>query len=216
MIELHHYPSTASTIPHLLLEELGVPFELRMVDRLRESHLSPEFLQLNPNGEFPVLVDGTLVVYETAAICLHLCDTHPQAGLAPGLGSPERTHFYKWLVWCSATLQSALLAWFYPWRWVDVDNPMGAVQVRHHAQVRVEKLLGHLDRHLARQNGPWFLGEAYSALDPYVFTLCRWTREFPDRPARSFSSLGPYLQRVLQRPAVQRVLRREDVQPPYV
>lgn len=216
MIELHHYPSTASTIPHILLEELGVPFELRLVDRLRESHLSPEFLRLNPNGEFPVLIDGDLVLYETAAICLDLCDTHPEAALAPPVGTPGRAQFYKWLIWCSSTLQASLLAWFYPWRWVDVDNPMGAVQVRQNAQVRVEKLLVQLDSHLARNRGPWFLGEDYSALDPYVLTLCRWTRDFPERPARTFTHIRPYLQRVLERPAVQRVFRREDTPPPYI
>ena len=216
MIELHHYPSTASTIPHILLEELGVPFELRLVDRLRESHLSPEFLRLNPNGEFPVLIDGDLVLYETAAICLHLCDTHPDAALAPPVGTPGRAQFYKWLIWCSSTLQASLLAGFYPWRWVDVDNPMGAVQVRQNAQVRVEKLLVQLDSHLARTRGPWFLGEVYSVLDPYVLTLCRWTRDFPERPARTFTHIRPYLQRVLERPAVQRVFRREDTPPPYI
>ena len=60
------------------------------------------------------------------------------------------------------------------------------------------------------------MGEAYTALDPYVFTLCRWTRNFAGAPARSKRQLGPYLQRMLDRPAVQRALANEGLSPPFV
>ena len=64
----------------------GTPFELVLVDRTVNAHKAPGYLRLNPNGLIPgALTDGDLVLYETAAITLHLCDTHPQAGLAPAL-----------------------------------------------------------------------------------------------------------------------------------
>src|SRR5262245_63889985 len=72
MLELHYYPGNASLTPHMLLEELGVPYALKLVDRTRNAHKAPEYLRLNPNGLIPVLVAGDLVLYETAAICLHL------------------------------------------------------------------------------------------------------------------------------------------------
>ena len=90
MITLHYHPSTASMVPHILLEEIGEPFQRVLVDRVAGAHKQPEYLQLNPNGLIPVLVDGDHVVYETAAIVLHLCDTHPRARLAPAPGSWER------------------------------------------------------------------------------------------------------------------------------
>ena len=80
MIELHHAPSTAAMAPHILLTEIGVPFVLRPVDTAAQAHRTPVYLALNPNGRVPVLVDGDLVLYESAAICLHLADLHPQAG----------------------------------------------------------------------------------------------------------------------------------------
>ena len=104
MIQLHYYPSTASMVPHILLEELAVPYERVLVDRTQDVHKTTAYLKLNPNGLIPVLTDGDLVLYETAAICLHLCDTHPQAGMAPALGTADRAHFYKWLVWFTNTL----------------------------------------------------------------------------------------------------------------
>lgn len=109
MIQLHYFPGNASMTPHLLLEELGVPFALVYVDRTRGAHKTPAYLKLNPNGLIPVLVDGDLALYETAAILPHLADTHAEAGLAPAPGSAERTQFYKRLAWMTNTLQAALI-----------------------------------------------------------------------------------------------------------
>jgi glutathione S-transferase len=216
MLQIHYYPGTAAMTPHILLQEMGVPFELVLVDRMADAHKSPDYLKLNPNGLIPVLTDGDLVLYETAAICLYLCDCYPAAGLAPALGSIERAHFYKWLVWLTNTLQAALLIYFYPERWVALGNAAGAAEVKAQAQGRIGGLLDQLDDELARHGGPWLLGESYSALDPYAMMLCRWTRGFSSAPARNRTRLGPYLQRVLARPAVQRVFATEQLAQPWV
>ena len=215
MMQLHYFPGNASMIPHILLEELGGEFELRHVDRTASEHKSAAYLQLNPNGLIPVLVNGNLVLYETAAICLHLVDTHPTAGLAPPPGTPERAHFYKWLMWLTNTVQATLLLYFYAERWVDAGNGVAAGQVRLHAEAKVGGMLHQIDAHLAAHAKDWFLGERYSALDPYALVLCRWTRGFA-RPARSLPHLGPYLARMLARPAVLRVLASEQLPPPFV
>lgn len=78
MLQLHHYPSTASMAPHIVLEELGVPYQRVLVDRAHNVQKTTDYLKLNPNGLIPVLTDGELVLYETAAICLYLCDRCPQ------------------------------------------------------------------------------------------------------------------------------------------
>jgi glutathione S-transferase len=215
MIQLHYYPSNASMAPHILLEELGQPFELQYVDRNHGAHKSAEYLRLNPNGLIPVLIDGELVLYETAAILLHLCDTHTEAGLAPKVGTPERAQFYKWLIWMTNTLQAALIAYFYPERWVDDGNTDGAAQVQAHAEAKIGPMLDQLDAQLASHGSDWLLGERYSAADAFAFMLCRWTRGFK-RPARSLPHLGAYLQRMLARAAVQRALATEKLPRPYV
>lgn len=214
MLTLHYHPGNASLAPHILLRELGVPFELAHVDRARDAHKSPAYLKLNPNGLIPVLVDGDLVLYEAAAICLHLADTHPAAGLVPALGSAERAHCYKWLTWMSNTLQATLMAYFYPERWVDAGNDTAVAQVRAHAMAKVHGLLQQLDDQFAAHGGPWLLGARYSAADPYAFMLCRWTRGFASRPARESPHLAPYLQRMAARPAVQQAIAAEALQPP--
>jgi glutathione S-transferase len=215
MITLHYFPGNASFTPHVLLNELGVPFELSLVDRANQAHKSPAYLKLNPNGLIPVLVDGDLVLYETAAIVLHLIDTHPEAGLAPALGTPERARFYKWLVWLSSTLQSMMPHYFYSDRMVAPGNSEGAAEVKAAAEARISTLVDQIDAELARHGGPWLLGPRYSALDPYAFMLCRWTRGM-QRPARSLPHIGPYLQRMLQRPSVRKTIATERLPEPWV
>jgi len=214
-MQLYYYPGNASLAPHLLLEELGIPFELVRVDREHAAHKSPAYLKLNPNGQIPVLVDGELVVYEAAAICLHLADTHPDAGFAPPLRTPARAHYYQWLTWCTNTLQAMLMHYFYPERIVDAGDAQAAAQVRSHAQARAGAMLDLLDGQLASHGKAWLLGDAFTAVDPYVLMLGRWTRNF-DHPARNRPHLGPYLQRMLARPAVVRTFAAEGIAPPLV
>ena len=217
MITLHYFPGNASFAVHVLLRELGASFELQLVDRTQDAHKAPPYLQLNPNGLIPVLIDGELVLYETAAILLHLADTHAQAALAPPMGSGERAHFYKWLFWLSNTMQATLITYFYPERSVDAGNAVGAAQVKAHAQARIDECLGQIDGLLAGHGGPWLLGANYSAADPLAFMLCRWTRGFAgSRPARAYAQLGPYMNRMLERPAVKQAVDAEKLQPPLV
>lgn len=216
MKQLHYHPGNASMAPHVLLHELGTPFELVFVDRDKLAHRSPAYLKLNPNGLIPVYVDADLVLFEAAAICLHLADSDPAAALAPALGTPERAHYYKWLVWMTNTLQATLLPYFYPERWVNAGDAAAALQVQAQAQYKVGGLLAQIDAQLARHGQDWLLSSGYSAADAYAFMLCRWTRGFSSLPAREYSHIGPYLQRLLARPAVQRMLTAEGLAAPWV
>ena len=223
MIQLHYHPGNASMTPHLLLLELGVPFELKYVDRAVGAHKAPEYLKLNPNGLIPVLVDGdpsaspgrALVLYETAAIVLYLVDTHAAAGLAPAVGTAERAHFYKWLIWLSSTVQAMVPHYFYSDRMVAPGNAAGAKEVKAQAEAKLGAMFDQIDAHFASHGGPWFAGDRFSALDPYLFMLCRWSRGFA-RPARSLPHIAPFLERMLARPAVQKLIEVEQLSAPLV
>lgn len=201
----------------MLLHELGVPFQLRLVDRDKDEHKSPEFLRINPNGLLPALRDtrhGELVMFETAAILLHLADTHPDARLLPPLGTPERAQAYKWLMWLTNTLQPTVITYYYPDRFVAPGNTAGSAEVKAQAQVRAAAQLDLLAAEFERHGGPFLLGEAFSALDPFVFMLCRWTRNFSD-PARSRPALAAFLERMAQRPALLRAIETEKLPQPW-
>jgi glutathione S-transferase len=212
-LTLHYFPGNASMTPHLLLRELGLPFTLQLVDRAQNAHKSAAYLKLNPNGLIPVLQDGDLVLYETAAIVLHLLDSQPQAGLAPACGTAKRAEFYKWLLWLSSSVQALMPYYFYSDRMVAPGNQAGALEVKLQAELKINAMMDQIDQCLAA--GPWMMGGQFSALDPYTFMLCRWTRGM-QRPARTLPHIGPYLQRMLARPAVQQVIETEGLAAPLV
>ena len=221
MLQLHYFPSNASITPHILLEEMGLPYELKLVDRANNAQKSPEYLKLNPNGLIPVLVDGDLVLYETAAICLHLTDTHPETGLAPAVGTHERAQFYKWLMWLTNTFQPAIIMYFYTDRYTTSTDAAVIAQIKAKPQERIGAMLKQLDDHLAANGGPWMMGEKFSVLDIYSFMLGRWTRVFEGAPpatlaAKTWPHLGPFMHRMLARPAVQRVVLQEGLKDPVI
>ncbi len=164
MNTLYYFPGNASLLPHMALREIGVPFELRLVDRSQDAQHSAEYLKLNPNGLIPVLVDGNLVLFETAAITLYLADQHPNAGLAPPPGTPERAQFYKWMVHLTNTPQAEYRAWFYPWQ--HVADPAAADSVKQASGERLGRMFDVIANQLG--DGPWLLGERFSAADLFL------------------------------------------------
>ena len=90
------------------LEEAGASYEYVEVDLFRGEAREPWFLELNPAGKVPVLVDGTQTIPESAAICLHVAEKYPAAALLPPVGTPERTQCYRWSSFVLTELDSAL------------------------------------------------------------------------------------------------------------
>lgn len=209
-LTLHYYPGNASLTPHVLLEELGVPYELALVDRKSNAQKSAAYLKLNPAGRIPVLVDGELVVFETAAIVLHVLDAHPSA-LIPKLGTPERARFYQWLMYLTNTVQAEAHPFFYPTE--HATDEAGAAQVKAMAEVRWGEMFALLDRELGVR-GPYLLGQAFSALDVYVAMLVRWGR-FMKSPPRDLPHVGALARLVAERPSWQRAMTQEGLAAPY-
>jgi glutathione S-transferase len=207
---LYYYPGNASMAPHMVLEEIGAPFELRLVDRTKNAHKDPDYLRLNPNGLIPAFVDGDLVLFESAAICLHLADRHREARLAPEFGTAARTEFYKWLIHLTNTVQPELILYFYPERHAD-DSAMAA-RVKAHAEARLGGMVDRIEAALQR-SGPYLLGDTFTAADLYLFMLARWTRAMAN-PARERPALRNLLDRIVARPAVQRVFTTERITAP--
>lgn len=208
MYQLHYFPSNANAAPHMVLEELGQQYDLVLVDRAKNAQKSEDYLKLNPNGRIPALVDGDLVMFEAAAIVLHLVDRHPEAGLAPKMGTPERARFYQWMTFLTNSLQEELMIWQYPDRLTGIDAAATEV-VRKGAEKRAGAYLDVIERHL-KANGPLFLGEVLSAADFYLVMLARWARPMAN-PPRSRPHIAKLLDIVSALPAVRRAYKREGV-----
>jgi glutathione S-transferase len=194
-----------------MLREIGAPFELRLVDRDQNVQKSAEYLKLNPNGRIPVLVEGDLVLFETAAIALHLADKYPEAGLAPRVGSPERAEFYKWMVHLTNTPQAEYRAWFYPHE--HVSDEAAASAVKQAAGERLNRMFDVISGQLGERQ--WLLGSRFSAVDLFLLMLIRWGRGMP-RPPRTIPNLKAFAERVLARPAVLAAFKAEGIQEPLI
>ena len=207
MYKLYYYPSNASIAPHMLLEEIGCPYELVLVDRAMNAHKSPEYLNLNPTGVIPALIDGAQPIHQTAAICIHLTDEHPEANLAPLMGSALRPIYYQWMMYLTNTLQPELMTYYYPERLAD-DAAM-AQRVEFHAERRIGDMLDILDSHISA-NGPFMLGAQYSAADIMLYMLCRWTRMHA-HPAQARKNLRQHIELLSARPAIARTFAQEKL-----
>lgn len=211
MYTLYYFPGNASLMPHMLLREIGAPFELKLVDRASNEQKSAEYLKLNPSGTIPVLVDDGLPIFETAAISLYLADRHPEAKLAPPAGARERGAYYKWMVLISNALQTQYRAWFYAHEFVD--DPAHVESVKAATAARIGKTFELISAHL--QSNAWLLGDAFSAADLYLFMLIRWGRALP-KPPRLDPVLAAFAARVAARPAVLEALKAEGIAPPFI
>ena len=198
--------STASLVVHWLLIELDVPHTLHLLDFDKQEQKSVEYLKLNPAGVVPTLVQDGQTITEAPAIVMHLADSHPQAGLAPSTGSPERAQYYRWMLFMANTLQPAYRAWFYPPEIAGADN---VDAVKHHARLKIEGAWQRVSDHL-EANGPYMLGEKLSAADFLLTMLMRWSRNMP-RPSDSWPVLRAYAQHMKARSAFKEVYAREGL-----
>lgn len=204
MYKLFYYPRNASWAPHMVLESIGVDYDLVLVDRKKNAQKSKEYLKLNPTGTIPTLIQGEMVVFESAAICMHLCDEHPSAGLMPPAGSPLRPLCLQWLLYFNTTLQSELMLYFYPGKHtMDSTQVDSIVKAQEH---RITDILVYIDQEL--NNKVFVLGDTLSVCDYFLFMLLHWCREFKQAPM-SFTHLSRWLNAMAQRPEVMAVCKTE-------
>jgi len=214
MLRLHYYPGFISLAPHIVIEELGLDYELSFVNLHKGPNASASYRSLHPDGLVPVLENGKgLVLYESIAIILHLLEMDEGRKLIPEAGAVLRPHFHKWLMWLSTALHANLSLYLHPNK--VAGSAQALAEVKDAAEQRVNAQFDRVEDEMTRYGGPWFLGDFYSAIDAYLFTLARWSRGM-SRPASSRPQLGAYLQRMVDRPAVQRAHAREHLARPWV
>lgn len=108
MPKLYYVPRTRAARPRIVLEELGVPHELVRLDPARGETRTPEHLARHPLGRVPVLEDGDVRIFESAAICLWLAERYGDGKLLPPPGSPGRALAYQWACFALSELEPPL------------------------------------------------------------------------------------------------------------
>ncbi len=180
-----------------LLEELGAPYQIKSVDIRRGNGTGAvDAANPHPHGKVPVIEDEGSVVFESAAIACYLTDKFPHAGIGPVVGSPLRGAYLTWLAYYAGVMEPAWVGKF-----MGITPPRGTA-----GWVEPDEVMVHVNRTL--QNGPYLLGESFSAADILVATTFAL---FMGSPLLERTGLlENYVQRVTSRPAFARAQAREN------
>lgn len=217
MIKLYYAPDNASLVVRIVLEELGVPYETRLVNRATREQEGEAYRRLNPNGLIPVCVIGGKPVAETGAILLALAERY--GDLAPAQGDPLRPRFLQWLFFISNTLHADLRQLFYPAKFVGDDE--AAMRVFHDmTRARVQRDFGLLDAEYADRRGPFLCGADPCIADVYAALCVRWAQLYPVGATERFdlsatTALGAMAEALETRPAVARACEAEGIAAPF-
>jgi glutathione S-transferase len=195
-ITLFHSPQTRSSGTLTLLEELGAPYELNVLNMKAGEQRKPTYLAVNPMGKVPAILDGDALVTEQVAIYIHLADRFPAAKLAPALDDPQRGPYLRWLVYYAASFEPAV---------VDRSQQRAPAPSAMCPYGDFDTMLKTLTDQLAE--GPYLLGDRFTAADVLWGGALHWTTMFklvPEQPI-----IMDYVKRVTSRPAYQRVLAKD-------
>jgi glutathione S-transferase len=196
---LYTNPMSRGRMARWMLEETGAPYRAEIL-HYGTTMKAPEYLAVNPMGKVPALVHDGIVVTECAAICAHLADAFPEAGLAPAPGTPARGAYYRWMFFGAGPVEAAV-----------TTTSLGFVVPPEHAARAgwgsLERVCDVLAALLA-DGRPYLLGDSFSAVDVYLGSQIGWGVLFGSMPERP--GFRDYFGRISSRPAAVRARAIDD------
>jgi glutathione S-transferase len=205
MYRLYGKPYTMSMVPEATMDEIGVDYEL--IDLPAGISTDPEYLKLRADGLVPTLVDGDLVVIEGSAIAMHLADKHAEAGLAPPLGSPERSAWYEWMLYLNSMIHPTVANEFHA-DWYT-DEPSGVEGVQLSARKRADEQWHQIDARIAGRT--WLTGEQYTTADILFLVEAYMHWDYAAMFARE-KNVAALAGRIQARPKIAAILKRHEIQ----
>ena len=190
-VTFFHAPQSRSGGTRALFEELGVEYDLHVLNLKANDQRQPAYLAINPMGQVPAIRHGDALITEQPAVFIYLADLYPEAKLAPTIGDPLRGPYLRWMVFYGSSFEPAV-----------IDKSL-----QHAPAAPITSPYGDYDTMLKTltdqlERGPYLLGDTFSALDVLWGTALNWTTMFklvPDLPV-----IRAYIERVTSRPAIRR------------
>lgn len=191
-LALYHASPSRSSVVLWMLEELGEPYDIRLIKLSEGENLKPDYLAINPMGKVPALDHKGTIITEVAAICTYLADAFPEKKLNVPVGTPRRGVYLKWLFFGPGCMEPAV---------TDRAAP------RKEEARRAMLSYGEFDTTMnvvakAVEKGPWLMGDQFTAADVVIGSNIRWGTVFKLIPERK--EFADYIARIVARPAVQR------------
>lgn len=193
-VTFFHSPQSRSAGVLVLLEELGADYELRVLNLRQGEQRRTDYLAVNPMGKVPAIVHEGALVTEQGAVYAYLADLYPEAGITPAIGDRLRGPYLRWLFFYGSSFEPAL---------VDRSLKREPAPPSTCPYGDYDTMLKTLTDQLAQ--GPYLLGERFTAADVLWAAALRWTTMFklvPESPA-----ISDYIARVTARPAFARAAK---------
>jgi glutathione S-transferase len=195
---LYHASPSRSSIVMWMLEEIGEPYDVKLLKLSEGDQQKPDYLAINPMGKVPTLQHKGVTITEVAAICTYLADAFPQKKLNAPIGDPRRGPYLKWLFFGPGCFEPAVIDRAAP-RKEEARRAMLGYGDFDTAMNTVAK---------AVEKGPWLLGEQFTAADVVIGSNIRWGTIFkliPERP-----EFTAYSARIAARPAAKRAEEKDQ------
>jgi glutathione S-transferase len=162
-ITFYYNPMSRARIVHWMLEEIGEPYDIKIIDWNKKENRSPEFLKINPMGKLPAIVHKGVAVTEGAAICAYLADAFPKAKLAPAIDDPKRGTYYRWFFFTINCVEQAV---------TDKNLP------RTKEHIPTQSGYGTFEDTIKTLEGAvssgYLTGDQFSAADLYLSSVLGW------------------------------------------
>lgn len=214
MVTVHHLNLSRSHRVLWLLEELGLPYEVKNYQRNDKTMLAPpELAAVHPLGRSPVITDGDLTLAESGAILEYLAERDPSSALTRAPGTPDRTRYLYWMHYAEGSLMPPLFSVLLferirrapvPFFLKPVTGKIADQGQKGYSQPVLKRHLDFIESELAQR--PWFAGNEFSAADIQM----SYPLEAADKRVgnQGRPSIQAFLQRIKQRPAFQRAEER--------
>jgi glutathione S-transferase len=197
-LTLYHATPSRSSVVLWMLEEIGQPYDIKLLDLSKGDQQKTDYLAINPMGKVPALKHGDAIVTEVAAVCAYLADAFPQAGLNIPVGELRRGPYLKWLFFAPGVLEPAVTDRAFPRKEAPRRGTLGYGEF--------DTVMDVLSK--AVTPGPYLMGEQFTAADVVIGANLRWGMLFKLIPERK--ELLDYVARVVDRPAAKRALAKDE------
>ena len=204
MLKLYYAPNTCALASHIALEQAGARYESVRIDFAANEQRKPEYLAINPKGRVPALVTDRGILTETPAILTFVCQSFPEARLAPLEDPFALAQVQAFNSYLCSTVHVAHAHRMRGTRWSD--DPATIEGMKRGAPKSVAAAFALIENGMLK--GPWVMGEDYSICDPYLFTLAQWL-EADGVDTAKLSRVMDHRRRMAVQPAVRRALAAE-------
>ncbi len=201
-MKLYYLQGACSLASHIMLEEVGVEFDIELVDPAAGRTASGQnYRDINPNGYVPALdVGNNIVLSEGVAVLQYIADSNPDKAFSPALGSVARARLQQFLNFGAAELHKS---------WSPLFSETSTDAEKTGAAKKVASKFDYLESELS--DGRNFLvGNQFSVADAYIFVLSNWAN-FQGIDLKTWPNLAKYVDRIMARPATQAAMQAEGL-----